>query len=112
MMPEPYVEIERVKNRLDAIARSDSMTLAFWSNLDKGYTIALLQDRVARAVVCLKSCSHCLTEVHHNLFPELPVPMDLKGLIERFCEGAVVTHKQLVEGAVLPLSFVRLRYPH
>lgn len=113
-MPEPYVEAERVKSRLDALARSGSKTPSFWSNRDKGYTLALLQDRVARDVVCLKSCSHDLTEVHHNLFPELPVPVNVKGLIERFCEGAVVrgaTHEQLVEGAVLALSFVRLRYP-
>ncbi|PNT74519.1 uncharacterized protein LOC106865465 [Brachypodium distachyon] len=114
MMPEPYVEAECVKSRLDAITQSGPMTPAFWSNREKGYILALLQDRVARAVTCLKSCSHCMTEVHHNLFLELPVPVDLKGLIERFCEVAMVrgaTHEQLVEGAVLALVFVRLRYP-
>lgn len=114
IIPESHEEAGRVRHRLNTLQRAGPTVPSFWFDSDRGYVLALLQDRAARAKACLISCRQIMTDIHRALFPNMPVLDGLRGLVHLFTDSAVIKsyiHEQLVTGATVGLAFVRLRYP-
>ena len=85
----------------------------FWSNREKSYTLALLQDRIAQVVTLVDRCQRALVRVHDALFPLNPLPEGLHNLLVRFREGFRMRkfiHAQLVGGARTALAWVKARH--
>ena len=101
-------------NRLNALEHYSSTAEAnFWSNRERGHTLALLQDRVAQVVTVVNRCQKALVRIHDALFPLNPLPEGLHNLLEKFREGLRIhkfIHAQLVGGARTALAWVKARH--
>ncbi|PNT71287.1 hypothetical protein BRADI_2g25687v3 [Brachypodium distachyon] len=96
IIPESHEEAKRVRHRLNTLQRAGPTVPSFCFDSGRGYVLALLQDRAARAKSCLTSCRQIMTDIHRALFPNMPVLDILRGLVRLFTVGR---------------AFVRLRYP-
>ena len=86
-----HEEGERVRNRLNSLCNvAAPVAPYFWSDMPKGYVLALLQDRVEHVSEFVESCRAALAMVHDALFLLNPAPQGLTPLMRRFCHGEAV----------------------
>ena len=108
-------EQKRVRERAAAMSRdSASSGPTFWLDEGKGRKLALFQDRVSAVGDFLERCRRQFFNIHKARFP-LNSPIEgFRGLFKFFGSMADVRsclRAQLVAGAQLGLSFVRVRHP-
>ena len=111
---DPVEEKKRIANRLN-IPQSFATSSAgnFWSNRDKGFTVALYQDRVEQARKILIRCRDCMYYFHNALFPLNPSPDGLLKLLEKFKDGRRILkciHREMISGAWSALLWVKVHY--
>lgn len=108
-------EAERVRVRLNSLSDGAAHEARpFWSNRDKGFVLAILQDRVGQAGTAVEACRSTLEAVHRALFPLDETPQGLSALLRKFRLGEAIDdfiRAQLVAGAMTALAFVRVRHP-
>ena len=114
-MPNPVEEEKRVNDRLNSLQSfASSSADSFCNDRDKGFTMALFQDRIEQTKKLLVRCRDCLDYFHNALFPLNPCPEGLVKLLERFKDGTRVLkfiHREMVSGAWSALAWVKIHHP-
>ena len=86
----------------------------FWTDNKRSHTLALLQDRMSKVDEFVKCCLSALALIYNVMFPRNPQPQGLAALMKAFMHGEAI-HKfvrvQLVAGAKVALSWVRVHHP-
>ena len=86
----------------------------FWTDNKRSHTLALLQDRVSEVDKFVECCCSALALIYNAMFPRNPQPLGLAALMKAFMNGEAI-HKfikvQLVAGAKVALSWVRVHHP-
>ena len=111
----PVEEKKRVNERLDSLQSfASSSAGSFWEDREKGFTMALFQDRIEQAKNLLVKCRDCLDYFHNALFPLNPCPESLVKLLKNFKDGTRVLkfiHREMISGAWSALAWVKIHHP-
>jgi hypothetical protein len=86
----------------------------FWADRSKAMKLTILQDWIAQAGVLAKTSRAALALVHEAMFPLNNQPDGLPTLLDHFENGDAIyrfVREHLRCGALVALSFVRVRYP-
>ena len=106
MRVDALEENRRVDARLKAIDAPSSST--------RDFILSLLHDRVTQVQSFAERCREGLAMVQRTLFPLNPAPSTLGGLLDWYRNPREVrkyVREQLVNGAIVALSFVRIHCP-
>ena len=88
--------------------------MTLWSDRNKGYIVAFLQDRIRQVEDFFERCLATLALIYESMFPLNPVPVGLVALMQLFSYGAAIkgfVPAQLIAGAEMALALVRVHRP-
>ena len=109
-------EQKRVRDRAAAMSKDSAADgSTFWLDLNKGRKLALLQDRVSAVGDFLERCRRRFSNIYKAMFPLNPPVESFKDLMKKFGSMAGVRsllRAQIIAGAQLGLSFVRVHHPN